>query len=44
MAFVPGPDAAQYGFTSSLPIAVLKVLAPKLKPLLDSSEEVKQRE
>jgi membrane peptidoglycan carboxypeptidase len=38
-AFVPGPDAAQYGFTSSLPVAVLKTLAPKLMPLLDSSAE-----
>jgi membrane peptidoglycan carboxypeptidase len=35
-AFVPGPDAAQYEFTSSLPVAILKGLAPKLMPLLDS--------
>lgn len=38
-AFVPGPDAAQYGFTSSLPVAILKALAPKLMPLLDSPGE-----
>ena len=35
--FVPGPEAAQYGFTSSLPVAILKALAPQLMPLLDSS-------
>jgi membrane peptidoglycan carboxypeptidase len=35
-AFVPGADAAQYGFTSALPIAILKSVAPKLMPLLDS--------
>jgi membrane peptidoglycan carboxypeptidase len=34
-AFVPGPDAAQYGFTSSFPVAILKALAPNLMPLLD---------
>jgi len=38
-AFVPGPDAAQYGFTSSLPVAILKALGPKLMPLLDSPGE-----
>lgn len=42
-AFVPGPDAAQYGFTSSLPVAILKALAPKLMPLLDSPGEGKHR-
>jgi membrane peptidoglycan carboxypeptidase len=35
-AFVPGPDAAHYGFTSALPVAILKGLAPKLMPLVDS--------
>jgi len=38
-AFVPGADAAQYGFTSSLPVAILKALAPKLMPLLDAPGE-----
>ncbi|MBN2062800.1 MAG: transglycosylase domain-containing protein [Deltaproteobacteria bacterium] len=38
MAFVPGPEAAQYGFTSSFPIAILKTLAPDLMPLLDSRD------
>ena len=32
-AFVQGDAAAQYGFTSSLPVQVLKVLAPTLQPL-----------
>jgi len=34
-AFVQGPGAAGYGFTSSLPVAVLKLLAPRLMPLID---------
>jgi hypothetical protein len=34
-AFVPGPDAAHYGFTSALPVAILKAMAPKLMPLLE---------
>ncbi|PKN27423.1 MAG: glycosyl transferase family 51 [Deltaproteobacteria bacterium HGW-Deltaproteobacteria-21] len=42
-AFVPGPDAAQYGFTSSLPVAILKGLAPKLMPLLDSPESKRRQ-
>lgn len=41
-AFVPGPDAAHYGFTSALPVAILKALAPKLMPLLDSPVEDKR--
>jgi hypothetical protein len=40
-AFVPGSDAAQYEFTSSLPVAILKTLAPKLMPLLDLPGEGK---
>jgi len=42
-AFVPGPDAAQYGFTSALPVAILKAPAPKLMPLLDSPGEGARR-
>ena len=43
-AFVPGQDAAHYGFTSSLPVAILKLLAPNLMPLLDSPGEGTARE
>jgi Penicillin binding protein transpeptidase domain len=38
-AFVPGPEAANYAFTSSLPLAVLKLLAPAILPLLSSTSE-----
>jgi membrane peptidoglycan carboxypeptidase len=34
-AYVPGREAANYGFTSALPVQTLKVLAPKLLPLID---------
>lgn len=33
LAYVEGPDAAAYDFTSSLPVSFLKILAPKLMPL-----------
>ena len=33
-AFVPGPKAAGYGFTSALPVQILKNLAPTLMPLI----------
>ncbi len=33
-AFVPGPGAAAYRFTSSLPVQLLKVLLPDLEPLI----------
>ncbi len=32
-AYVGGPEADNYTFTSSLPVQVLKILAPKLMPL-----------
>jgi len=35
MAFVREPDAARYRFTSALPSQLLKVLAPRLLPLLE---------
>ena len=35
-AFVPGENAANYDFTSGLPVQLLKILAPKLMPLLDA--------
>lgn len=36
-AYVDGPEAADYGFTSSLPAQLLKTLAPALAPLLEGS-------
>ncbi len=36
-AFVPGRQAASYGFTSALPVQVLKLLAPALMPILSAS-------
>jgi membrane peptidoglycan carboxypeptidase len=38
-AYVAGKDAAGYKFTSSLPVQVLKVLAPKLMPLIERAYE-----
>jgi hypothetical protein len=35
-AFVPGAQAAQYEFTSGLPVRLLGALIPTLAPLLDS--------
>jgi hypothetical protein len=35
-AYVPGPDAAHFSFTSGLAVQVLKVLEPELRPLIDS--------
>jgi membrane peptidoglycan carboxypeptidase len=32
-AFVPGKDAGEYGFTSSLPVAILKLMAPDIEAL-----------
>jgi membrane peptidoglycan carboxypeptidase len=34
-AYVRGPEAANYRFTSSLPVAILGILMPTLSPLLD---------
>jgi hypothetical protein len=31
--FVPGKEAGNYGFTSSLPVAILKLLAPDVEKL-----------
>jgi len=41
--YVPGQAAARYGFTSSLPVQLLKVLAPKLMPLIERIDNVPQR-
>ena len=38
-AFVPGADAAQYQFTSSLPVRVLGLLLPELEPLLQHTDD-----
>ncbi|MGB9595539.1 MAG: SPOR domain-containing protein, partial [Candidatus Poribacteria bacterium] len=35
-AYVDGDEASQYKFTSTLPVQLLKVIAPKLMPLIDS--------
>lgn len=35
IAYVPGANAANYDFTSGLPVQLLKVLAPTLMPLLN---------
>jgi hypothetical protein len=34
-AFVSGPEAGNYTFTSSLPVQLLKVLAPKILPIVE---------
>ena len=39
-AFVPGEDAARFSFTSSLPVELLRQLAPLLQPLLSQSVAV----
>jgi hypothetical protein len=36
-AYVPGPQAGEYSFTSSLPVALLKNLAVHLKGILNTS-------
>jgi len=36
IAYVPGAQAADYDFTSALPVQLLKVLAPTLMPLINA--------
>jgi hypothetical protein len=38
-AFVPGPQAAHYQFTSSLPVRVLGLVLPALEPLLQHADD-----
>ena len=38
--YVPGPAAAGYGFTSSLPVRILKTMAPTLMPMIETAEPV----
>jgi len=35
-AYVPGPEAARFSFTSGLAVQLLKVLEPELRPLIAS--------
>jgi hypothetical protein len=37
-AYVPGPQAGEYSFTSSLPVALLKNLAGHLKGTLNTTD------
>jgi len=37
-ALVPGPEAANYDYTSSLPVRILKLMAPKLLPMFEQAE------
>ncbi|MGZ8945659.1 MAG: transglycosylase domain-containing protein, partial [Methylococcaceae bacterium] len=38
-AYVAGPDAEQYHFTSSLPVQIIKFLEPTLAPLINKAPE-----
>jgi membrane peptidoglycan carboxypeptidase len=40
-AFVDGPEAAQYRFTSALPVSILKILAPVISARLEPVEDKK---
>lgn len=40
-AYVAGPDAEKYHFTSSLPVQIIKFLEPTLAPLLHKTENIK---
>ena len=42
-AFVPGAKAANYDFTSALPVQILKELQPVLQPLISGAETVPGR-
>jgi hypothetical protein len=42
-AYVPGREAAGYGFTSSLPVQILKIMAPTLKPMIEKAESANSR-
>jgi len=37
--YVDGPESDQYSFTSSLPVQIMKVLAPKLMPLIEGTDD-----
>ena len=38
-AYVAGPNAARYEFTSALPVRLLGILMPALSPLIDGAPE-----
>jgi hypothetical protein len=38
-AYVAAPEASKYSFTSSLPVQVMKVLAPRIMPFLEREPE-----
>lgn len=40
-AYVPGQLAAGYNFTSSLPVRILKMIAPSLKPMIEKVDGIK---
>ena len=42
-AYVHGPDAAHYDFTSALPVQLLVTLAPTLMPMIDPEAAVKNK-
>jgi membrane peptidoglycan carboxypeptidase len=42
-AYVHGPDAANYDFTSALPVQLLVVLAPTLMPMIDPAAAAKAK-
>jgi membrane peptidoglycan carboxypeptidase len=42
-AFVPGADAGNYEFTSSLSAQILKHLLPTLKPLIDTAQPLPEQ-
>ena len=42
-AYVPGPESAGYGFTSSLPVRLLRLLLDDLTPVLLEGDEPRQR-
>lgn len=43
-AYVHGPQAAKYDFTSALPVQLLKLLAPTLMPLMEPAPDAGSRQ
>jgi hypothetical protein len=43
-AFVPGPDAEDYTFTSALSTQVMKHVVPILKPLTDRAQPLPEQQ
>jgi membrane peptidoglycan carboxypeptidase len=39
-AYVQGREAVDYGFTSSLPVQILKIMAPTLKPMIEKADSI----